>query len=242
MTVEPPLAPAGTDRPALTLDEAAAVAGRYRWIEGRLFELTGSWAATVPWAAARVLLDSASLEHAWHAELWGDRLPVLDGADHDALTCPTPALARLFDAADPGPTGPTAGPGAAATGAGGTDALDPDGAWAARLAGLFRVVLPRLLVGYRRHLSLAAPVADGPTIRALRLTARDELDEWQAGEALLQELLVDRPAATAAVASAQQRLENILVTAGIGSGLVTWPAPPSLGRAPSVGAAADRPA
>ncbi|MHB1584588.1 MAG: hypothetical protein ACYCU7_13690 [Acidimicrobiales bacterium] len=209
MTVEPTGA-LGTDRPALTLDEAAVVAGRYGWIEGRLFELTGSWAAAVPSPTARVLLDAASLEHAWHAELWGDRLPVLDGADHDALTCPTPTLVRLFDAADPDAA----------------DAADPDhdGGWVARLAGLFRVVLPRLLVGYRRHLSLAAPVADGPTIRALRLTVRDELDEWQAGEALLQELLAGRPMAAASVAETQQRLENILVSGGIGSGLVPWPA------------------
>lgn len=213
------------DRP-LTLDQAAALAGRYRWVERRLFELTGSWAPEVPAPTAGVLLDALSLQHAWHAELWADRLPVLDGADHEALTRPSPTLAGLFGALS-GAT-PVRGDGVAA---------GEDDRWVARLAGLFRVVLPRLVVGYGRHLSMAVPATDGPTIRALRLTLRDEIEAWQAGEGLLEEL-VATPARVAAAADAQYRLENILVNGGEGPGLVSWPAPPDTGvdrRVPTAG-------
>ncbi len=233
------------DRP-LTLDQAAALAGRYRWVEQRLFELTGSWAPAAAAPAAGVLLDALSLQHAWHAELWAERLPVLDGADHDALTRPSPPLARFFGAlaeggqadgaptgADGAPTGgdgaPTGGDSSATQGDGSATRGDgepvEDGRWVARLTGLFRVVLPRLVVGYGRHLSMALPATDGPTIRVLRLTLRDEIEAWQAGEGLL-ERLVTTPAGVAAAAEAQRLLENILVNGGEGPGLVPWPGSP----------------
>ena len=202
---EPPASP--SPLPPLTLEQSAALAGRYRWVEHRLFELTGSWAPSAPAPAAQVLLDALSLQHAWHAELWADRLPVLDGVDHDRLTRSPAALARLFEAmAEPDRLEPPAG----------------EERWVARLAGLFRVVLPRLAVGYGRHLSMAVPATDGPTIRALRLILRDELEAWQAGEALLEEL-VTGPARAAAAAAAQHLLENLLVSGNSGPGLVPWP-------------------
>lgn len=196
---------------SLTLGQAAVLAGRYRWVERRLFEVTGSWAPAAPAPAAKVLLDSLSLEHAWHGELWADRLPVLDGADHEALTQPTPTLVELFDAlVEPD--------------AGNRPITEGDQLWVARLAGLFRVVLPRLLAGYRRHLSTTTPATDGPTIRALRLVMSDELEAWQAGEVLL-EGTVATPAQAAAAAAAQQRLEELLLSGGGGPGLVPWPGP-----------------
>ena len=53
-----------------------------------------------------------SARHGWHAELWADRLPVLDGVDPEALTRPpSPAAEALFGAlagSDDGPV-PLAG-------------------------------------------------------------------------------------------------------------------------------------
>ncbi len=191
----------GEDRPlgALPLERAAEHVGAYRWVERRLFELTGAWAAEADLPAVQVHLDRVSTEHAWHAELWEDRLPVLDGTDREALTRPAgPALGALIDTL--AATGQTLG----------------------RLAGLTRVVLPRLLVTYDRHLARAVPVADGPVVRALRLVRRDELEAWAEGEALLEGAL--RTTADAAVvAEAQQRLEAAVVGAAIGGGLVPWP-------------------
>ncbi len=191
----------GEDLPlgALPLERAAELVGAYRWAERRLFELTGAWAAEADLPALQVHLDRVSTEHAWHAELWEARLPALDGTDREALTRPAgPALGPLVDAL--AATGPTLG----------------------RLAGLTRVVLPRLLVTYDRHLARAVPVADGPVVRALRLVRRDELEAWAEGEALLEGAL--RTAADAeAAAETQKRLEAVLVGAAVGEGLVPWP-------------------
>jgi hypothetical protein len=168
-------------------------------MERRLFELTGTWAAEVTVPEAQVHFDVVSGQHAWHAELWAARLPVLDGVDPEALTRPSgPAVGPLFDALGE-PTGTVE-----------------------RLAGLYRVVLPRLLVTYQRNLLLAAPVADAPAVRVLRLVRRDEIEAWEAGEALLQSLLAG-PEGAAAATAVQGRLESSLAASGVGSGLLAWP-------------------
>ncbi len=89
-----------------------------------------------------------------------------------------------------------------------------------RLVGLARVVLPRLVAGYGLHLRRAAPVADGPVVRSLRLVMRDEIEAWQATETLV-ESLVSRPHDIAVVTAHQQTLEEVL--AGTGPGFVPWP-------------------
>jgi hypothetical protein len=67
-------------------------------------------------------------------------------------------------------------------------------------------------------------VTDAPTARALRLVLNDEVDDWLAGERLVQRLMT-RPHDVAAVHEFLQRLESAVVGAGAGSGLVTFPAP-----------------
>ncbi len=186
----------------LTLERSAALVGAYRWVEDRLFRLTGAWAAEPGPAAVQVHLDEVSGRHAWHAQLWADRLPVLDWFDPDAAT---------------GPMGPAAGPLLDAVGA-----LPPDPA--GRLAALYRIVVPRLLVGYDRHLVRTATAADGPVVRALRLVRRDHVDSWRAGESLLQGVLVG-PGEAATAAAVQRDLEAALVTTGAGPGLFPWPGP-----------------
>ena len=89
--------PAGRHRRGpLPLEAAAALMGEYRWIENALYRLLGEWVTDMPLAAVKVHLDGQSMRHAWHAELWGDRLPVLrpgrsgraDRAlDSDAVPC-----------------------------------------------------------------------------------------------------------------------------------------------------------
>lgn len=226
--VAEPSGDAGTPPPAataawgptagrLTLAQSAELVGRYRWIERRLFELTGSWAPAAPIPAVAVHLDAVSLQHAWHADLWAERLPVLDGVDREALTRPTPGAAAVFD--DLG-AGEDEGP----------------GSWVDRLAGLYRVVVPRLLVGYERHLARATSPADPPTTRALRLVIRDEVEAWQAGEALLEDLVI-APDLVLRAASTQGRLESLLLGAEPAAGLVPWPvAPGELPRGAAPGA------
>jgi hypothetical protein len=198
-------APAASGAQALTLEEQSRVIGAYQWIERRLFEVTGGWVASEPVAEARLIFDVYSQQHAWHAELWADRLPVLDGIDPATLTLPPSAeVDRLVTLVAGGAPGQ-------APAAGGT---------LLRLVGLARVVLPRLVAGYGLHLRRAAPVADGPVVRSLRLVVRDEIEAWQATETLVQ-TLVHRPHDIAVVTAHQQALEELL--AGIGPGLVPWP-------------------
>ena len=84
-----------------------------------------------------VYLDSLSTEHAWHAELWADRLPVVSGIDAQALVVVPPA-------------------------AGGVRRAGERWGQVGRLAGLFRVVLPRLVTSYAYHEAYASAAVRGP--------------------------------------------------------------------------------
>lgn len=209
---------AGSGLP-LPLAETAALVGEYRWVETALYRLLGEWVVEMPLATVQVHLDAQSMRHAWHAELWADRLPVRDGVDRDALTVPSPASAVLLGALSGSEAGD--GPGSARP----SDDHDPFGRAGAlpRLAGLYRVVLPRLVTSYERHLRVVAPVTDAPVARALRLVLNDEIEDWRAGERLVQRL-VTRPHDVAAVHEFLGHLEGAVVGAGAVSGLVPFPA------------------
>jgi hypothetical protein len=199
----------------------AALVGEYRWIEHALYRLLGEWVTEMPIAAVQVHLDAQSMRHAWHAELWSERLPVLAGADPDGWSTPSAPTTALF-AALSGEPSPAAGPGPAPPAAV-EDGFGHAGALP-RLAGLYRVVLPRLVTTYERHLRVVSPMTDAPVARALRLVLNDEVEDWQAGERLV-ERLVSRPHDVAAVYGFLQRLEAVVVGAGATSGLVAVPGP-----------------
>jgi hypothetical protein len=205
----------------LSLDALAAVVGEYRWIENALYRLLGDWVTDMPIPAVQVHLDAQSMRHAWHAELWAERLPVLAGADPDGWTTPSVPTTALF-AALSGTTPPTGEPGSTWP-AVEEDAFGHPGALP-RLAALYRVVLPRMVTSYERHLRVTSPMTDAPVARALRLVVNDEIEDWQAGERLV-ERLVSRPHDVAAVYEFLQRLEAAVVGAGASSGLVAIPGP-----------------
>jgi hypothetical protein len=184
----------------LGLHQVSALLGAYCAIERRLFELTGSLATEAEMLPEiGVYLDSLSAEHAWHAELWADRLPVVSGVDAQALVVVPEAARGVLD-------------GSAA------------GGQLERLAALLRVVLPRLIASYARHEASASPVSERPTLRALRLVLRDEVEALVAGESLVQRLL-GTPEAVAAAGQTVVRLETGLAEAGVFPGLVPWPGP-----------------
>lgn len=182
----------------LTLDALARRVGRYCWIEMRAFEALGSWTATVPEPDITALLATHSRQRAWHAELWHDLLPVIGEAAPERFVEPGHAAATFATAlaalpADDDPATPAA--------------------TISRLAGAYRVLAPRMVAAYQRHLATTSPVADAPTTRVLRLVLADQLDHWLEGEAALQGLLhsaadVERAAAT------QVGLESTLVATG----------------------------
>ncbi len=192
---------AGVPTLALTLVESARLLGCYRWVELRLFEVLGGWVTNETEPEARVLFDLQSRHHEWHAQLWGERIPEVEGiVEPDLMTvAPDEGTEELLA---------TLG---GVEGGGGT---------LVRLVGLARVVLPRLVCGYSHHLGKALEVSDGPVIRALSLALRDDIEDWQAVELMVQSL-IRRPHDVAVVTAHQQRLEALVV--GSGPGLVPWP-------------------
>lgn len=164
-------ADAPTSARTLGLFAAARRHGAYTWAERRLFALTGSWAAApgLP-DVARVHLFEASAQHAWHAELWAARLPVLAGVDPDELVQPADAgAAALLDALEVSALEGTASdPARQALGA------------RRFLTALAGVVLPGLLASYRGFSRLLLPICDGPSIRALALVVADTESELAA--------------------------------------------------------------
>lgn len=183
---------------ALPIENMARVVGAYVWVERRLFEILGGFVAAETVPAAVLFFDARAQHHAWHAGLLAEQLPLLPGIGHDTLTvAPNAGVASALDGL-----------------AGATGALG-------RLAGLARVVLPRLLQGYRAHLDRTAPVADAPLSRVLDLVVHDEAGDLREAEALLERLGAADPAGLAFATDGLRGLEEGL--AGVGPGILAWP-------------------
>lgn len=174
----------------MLLEEAGRLAGGHRWVESRLFEILGGWVPTTDDVDAKLLFDRHSQHHAWRAGQWWDRLPVLADVDRDALVmAPTPQVAAAAD-----------------------ELATVEGT-VARLAGAYRVALPRLAGAYHQHRLRASPASDEAAIRTLDLLLPDVGADWRHGEVLLQGLLVDAVLVQAAAATVA-RLEAALVGPG----------------------------
>lgn len=150
-----------TTTPPPSLEAAAARLGHYAWLERRMFEALGGWAAAAPEPAVRVLCDRHARQRAWHASLWQDRLPVLADVDRASLIA--------------APNG--------AWSDGLTFLAAPESA--RFLAGAYRVVGTHQRDTYRAHLASASPVSEGPTIRALELVLADQDRQASEGESLI---------------------------------------------------------
>lgn len=158
---------------ATDLETSARRAGAHQWLESRLYEVLGAWAADTEPTNVRLMFDRHSRHCSWRAVQWWDRLPVLADVERASLCTPesgawTEIIERLSALADP---------------------VD-------RLAGAYRVVLPRAWAGYRSHRQLAAEPGDGSTIRTLEIVSADLTADWQEGEAALQAVLTGRDAVT----------------------------------------------
>lgn len=183
-------AAAGT---SFDLEATARLVGHYQWIEMKLFELMGSWVQAVDDLEVKQLLATQSQHHAWHAQLWRQQLPEVQQWDSERRVAPSNEELVAF-----------------------VDALaEPDGPehTIERLVGIYRVLVPRKIAAYTRHLHAASAVTDGPTVRVLEVILRDEMDDWRDGEMLLQSL-IDSTAASERAAAQHGRLEALLSSAG----------------------------
>jgi hypothetical protein len=174
----------------LSLEEGARVTGHHVWIEMRLFEVLGAWVPTVPEPGVKTHLATQSRRHAWHADLWREHLPRVVGIDADSLIAPP---SDSFAGVIAGLASPSS-------------TLE-------RLAGVYRMILPRVVTATARRLAAATPVADAALARSLRFVLADDLDEWRDGEALLQSLIAG-PEDVDRVSAHTADLEKLLVAAG----------------------------
>lgn len=199
-------------RGAYSFEEAARRSGRFRWVEMRLFEVLGAWVATVPEAAAKLVLARHAHHHAWHADLWRERLPRGREADPEGPGPPADdAFVRFVDAVRE-PEAPE-------------HTIE-------KLVGVYRVLVPRLVGAYTEHLGGASAIADAPTIRALRFVLQDEREDWRDGEMLLQSL-IRTPEEARRAARRQEELEALYVASGGIAGAGGPAAPPDA--APTAG-------
>ena len=155
----------------MLLHDTARLLARYEGVERRLFEVFGRWSMDTEQPDVARLFAEQAHHHAWHAELWAERRPVLH--DLDASTLELPVTGVL--------------------GAGVEDGVD-------RLSVLAEGVLPELVGIYEAHLAASDPVADGPVIRALRLVTADENADWRAARSLLAALAPEGAGAERSVA------------------------------------------
>jgi hypothetical protein len=171
----------------LLLEEAALRAGGHRWVESRLFEILGGWVSSTDDLDAKLLFDRHSQHHAWRGDQWWDRLPVLADVDRPGLVvAPSAQVAEVA---------------AALVALEGT---------IPRLAGAYRLALPRLVAAYEEHRLKASPPSDEAMIRTLDIVLPDAGADWREGEVLLQQRLADETQVQLA-ADTVARLERLLV-------------------------------
>ncbi len=208
------------------------ITGAYSMVERRLFEILGGWSAVEEAPAVRVFFDVQSRQHAWHAELWND----LSASGGPQTGGPQTGGPQTGGPQTGGPQ--TGGPQTGDPVAGNAlaepamrllsriedDLRDPasegEVQTSLRLSALGRVVFPRLVVGYRRHLRHTSFPADTATVRVLRLVTAGEQSAWQAAEALLQAACASLGDASAGTESTR-RWEALIRASG--PGLVTFP-------------------
>ena len=130
-----------------TIEDLVRRARRWIAVEELLFETYGRWARQVPEPTLKRLMATWCHRHAWHAELWRDRMPAvgtLDGTD-DVEAWIAPLRTALADVATS----------------------------AEALAALGESVLPALDAAVIEHRDAIDPLLDGPTARVLDLVAAD---------------------------------------------------------------------
>jgi hypothetical protein len=138
----------------LSLEASGRRFGRYVWAERCLFEVLGAWSGDTADPAVRPVLAANAAHHAWRAGVLADRLPHARGLDTEGWIGPPsePVAAAFASLAEPGPE-----------------------QTAARLAGVYDVVVPHLVAAYLDHVGRARAISDAPSIRWLKLVVRDEI-------------------------------------------------------------------
>lgn len=149
----------------MELESLGQLCGANAWAEEALFGLLGAWAAEGSPAMAAAMADRHSMHHAWRAQQWRERLPVLADLDPNSLVADGHGLGPAIETLV------------------GQSSL-------AQLVGVYRGLLPRLVALYRSQERLLVEPSDSSAIRTLQLVYPDLVRDWMEGESCLQELIL----------------------------------------------------
>ena len=154
--------------------QRARCVNAFAWIEQRLFEVVGGWASTETDALLKVLFDTESRVHGWNSLLWKDEMPPegslraessFSSEDQNILVAP--GFVTVMDRIE-------------------SDWQDTGVVSYGHLGVLCKVVLPRLLLTYRIHMTALSPVTDGSFARSVSIAYDDIIDVWHAANLTLE--------------------------------------------------------
>jgi hypothetical protein len=150
-----------------TVEESVDRIVNYKWCEQHLSAALGGWVATIPELDVKTLLGPHCYQHAWHADLWRQRLPELREPNEDRAEPANDDFVRFMDElTSPGDADQTI----------------------EKLVGVYRVMVPHLLAVYTFHRHVTSEIADAPTVRLLNFMIADDERQFVEGEMLIQDL------------------------------------------------------
>jgi 1,2-phenylacetyl-CoA epoxidase catalytic subunit len=170
----------------------------YRFAEERMMRMMAGWIALTPEIPVKLEMAKQVYEDALHADALGKRLPELR------------AQAQVSKPANE-------------TFASFIQEIEDKEEWEdtiERLAGIYRVLKPHLIMHYSAHVTAANPVYEPPTIRILAKMLEEEKAHVEKGLVLLGDLL-DSPEKSRRAAQWQGHLEELLATSGGVTGFPT---------------------
>ena len=150
-----------------TVEESVERIVGYKWAEQQLSAALGGWVATIPELDVKAILGPHCYQHAWHADLWRQRLPELREPNEDRAEPANDSFAAFMQEL--------------------TSPEDPD-ATIEKLVGVYRVLVPHLLATYSFHQRVTSDIADAPTVRILKFMIDDDVEQLICGEMLIQDL------------------------------------------------------
>lgn len=150
-----------------TVEQSVERIVSYRWAQQQISAALGGWVATIPELDVKAMLGPHCYQHAWHADLWRQRLPELKEADENRAEPANDAFAAFMAKL----TSP-----------------DDGDQTIEKLVGVYRVVVPHLLATYTFHRHVTSDIVDAPTVRLLGFMLQDLHQQLAEGEMMIQDL------------------------------------------------------
>ena len=150
-----------------TVEESVDRIVGYRWAQQQLSAALGVWVATIPELDVKAMLGPHCYQHAWHADLWRQRLPELKEPNEHRAEPANDGFAAFMTRL----TSPDVG----------DQTIE-------KLVGIYRVLVPHLLATYTFHRHVTSDIVDAPTVRILGFMLGDLHQQVAEGEMMIQDL------------------------------------------------------